>query len=492
MTNVLSFDFGASSARAVLGTYDGDKLSLKEVHRFENIPLKIEGTLYWDIDMLFNEVKQTLTKVCSQTKVESVAVDTWGVDFGLIDENGELISNPVHYRDTRTEGLVEEVEKYISLSDLYKKTGNQIININTIFQLAYLQKYKRSDLDSAKSMLLMPDLFNYLLTGVEKAEETIASTTQLMDPYKKGWNDEIIEMLNLPRKIFKEIVKPGEEIGKISEQLAEELSIPRIPVVAAASHDTASAVAGIPATDDDFLFISSGTWSLIGTELDSPNISAESTTYNITNESGINGTTRFLKNVTGLWVLQETKRQFESEGRNYTYDEITKLAEEAKEFTCLIDTDHDDFQSPGNMPTKIRKYAEKTQQPIPETDGQMFRSIYESLALKYRYTFEEIEESVGKKFNRVHILGGGSQAEILCQMVANITNIEVVAGPIEATVIGNSLVQLISQNAITDIKEGRKVVQQSFPVKYYFPERYDKRNNNYNSFKRILNSKGSI
>lgn len=496
MKNVLSFDFGASSGRAILGTYDGSNLQLKEVHRFENKPVILNDTLSWDIDMLFGEIKKTLKTVCKRTTVDSIAVDTWGVDFGLINEGGELIDNPVHYRDTRFEGLIEEVQKSFSLAKLYKMTGNQIINFNTIFQLAYLKKYQEKYLNEAKAMLLMPDLFNYLLTGIEKAEETIASTTQLFDPYKKTWNEEIIHTLGFPRKIFKDLVKPGNEIGLISRELAEELSISQIPVIATTSHDTASAVVSVPTPYDDFLFISCGTWSLIGTELKEPIISEKSVAYNITNESGINGTTRFLKNVTGLWVLQETKKQFEREGRRYSYDDITKLAEEAEAFKCFIDTDHYDFQFPGDMPTTIKAYAQKTRQPVPETDGEIFRSIYESLALKYRYVFEEVMDCVEKRFKRVHVVGGGSKAEILCQMVANASNMEIMAGPVEATVIGNSLVQLISQNIVNGVSEGREIVRRSFPVKLYQPEKYEAWNAQYKRYKNILkftnDSKGSL
>ncbi|WP_240508075.1 rhamnulokinase [Virgibacillus indicus] len=494
MKNVLSFDFGASSGRAILGIYDGNALQLKEVHRFKNEPITLNDTLCWDIDKLFGEVKKVLKEIGKTTAIDSIGIDTWGVDFGLLDKDGKLTHNPVHYRDPRTEGLLEEVEESFSQEKLYELTGNQIIFFNTIFQLAYLKKYKEEELNKAESLLLMPDLFNYLLTGVKRAEETIASTTQLFDPYKKTWNEEIISKLDLPKSIFQQLVKPGEEIGTISRELAEELGIPQIPVVATTSHDTASAVVSVPAADEDFLFVSCGTWSLIGTELEQPIISKKSAAYNITNESGINGTTRFLKNVTGLWVLQETKKQFEKEGRNYSYDEITNLAENANAFGCFIDTDHPDFQLPGDMPSKIKEYAEKTNQQIPETDGEIFRTIYESLALKYRYVFEEIMECTSKQYKQVHIVGGGSQAEILCQMVANASNIEVLAGPVEATVIGNSAVQLISQNAIGSVSEARDVIKRSFDMKSYQPQQHEKWNAHYDDFKNILlgDSKGRL
>ena len=487
LKNVLSFDFGASTGRAVLGKYNGSQLEIEEVHRFENKPIMLEGTLCWDIDMLFHEVKQVLKKVCKEIDVSSVAIDTWGVDFGLLNKAGELISSPVHYRDARTDGMSEEVNKFIPLDNLYEKTGNQVIFFNTIFQLAYINKYKKEWLDETDSLLLMPDLFNYLLTGEKRAEETIASTTQLFDPYNKTWNEEVIQLLRLPTHIFKEVIRPGTVVGYLSKKLAEELAIPEIPVVATTSHDTASAVVSVPAPKHEFLFVSSGTWSLIGTELNRPIISQKSTKYNITNESGVSGTTRFLKNVTGLWILQETKREFASKGKHYSYDDITKLAEEAKAFTCLIDVDHLEFQKPGNMPEKIKQYAKRTNQAIPKTDGELFRLIYESLALKYRQVFEEIMDCVEKQYDKVHIVGGGSQAEMLCQMIADASGKEVIAGPVEATVIGNSLVQLVSQDIVKDISEARDIVKQSFSVTTYQPQEQKEWKIQYDRFQEILN-----
>ncbi|WP_042221897.1 rhamnulokinase [Oceanobacillus manasiensis] len=483
---VLSFDFGASSGRAILGTYEGNIIQLKEIHRFENKPVILNNTLCWDIDKLFDEVKKVLKEIGKKTTIHSIGIDTWGVDFGLLNKEGKLIHNPVHYRDPRTEGILEEVEKSFSQKKLYEMTGNQIIFFNTIFQLAYLKKYKEEELEEAESLLLMPDLFNYFLTGVMRGEETIASTTQLFDPYKKRWNEEIIRKLGFPIDIFQELVKPGEKIGTVSEELSNELGIPQIPVIATTSHDTASAAVSVPASNDEFLFISCGTWSLVGTELDEPVISPKTAGYNITNESGFNDKSLFMKNVTGLWVLQETKRQMEKEGRNYSYDEITKIAEEAKAFNFFIDTDHPDFQLPGDMPLKIKEYAKKTNQPIPKSDGEIFRTIYESLALKYRSVFEEIMECTGKHFKQVHIVGGGSQAGILCQMVANAGNIEVLAGPVEATVIGNTVVQLISQNVIQSVPEARGIIKQSFGVKVYHPEQHEKWNTHYDDIKAIL------
>ncbi|MEF3331099.1 rhamnulokinase family protein [Oceanobacillus oncorhynchi] len=483
---VLSFDFGASSGRAVLGTYDGNVIQIKEVHRFKNEPITLNNTLCWDIDKLFFEVKKVLKEIGKTMTIDSIGIATWGVDFGLLDKDGELIHNPVHYRDPRTEGILEEVEKYFSQKELYELTGNQIIFFNTIFQLAYLKKYKEKELEKTESLLLMPDLFNYLLTGVKRAEETIASTTQLFDPYKKTWNKEIIRTMGFPVDIFQELVKPGETIGTISDELSQELEISKIPVIATTSHDTASAAVSVPASNDEFLFISCGTWSLVGTELNSPVITPTTSTYNITNESGFNDASLFMKNVTGLWVLEETKKQMEKEGRKYSYNEITRIAKEAKAFNCFIDTDHPDFQLSGNMALKIMEYAKKTNQPIPVTDGEIFRTIYESLAMKYRFVFEEIMECTGSRYKQVHMVGGGSQAEILCQMVANASDIEVLAGPVEATVIGNIAVQLISQKVIQDVSEAREIIKRSFDMKVYHPQQHKEWNAQYDGFKDIL------
>lgn len=486
--NVLSFDLGASSGTAVMSTYDGKTITMREIHRFKNVPIMINGHLRWDIDSLFEEITNALEIATQNYQIESIGVDTWGADFGLINNKGELITAPVHYRDKRTDGMVEEVEKKISKESLYNLTGNQLMNLNTIFQLAYLNKFEREKLDDASAMLLMPDLINFLLTGVMKSEVTIASTTQLLDPRTDEWHEEIIKKLEIPIELFQDITFPGNEISLLSESLTQRLNIPRIPVISTASHDTASAVVSVPALYDDFLFISCGTWSLIGTELTSPLISETSFKYNLTNESGYGGTTRFLKNVTGLWLLEETLRDFEQKGKTYSYEEIVELASKAEPFKCLVDPDFEDFQTPDDMPGKIKKYARTTKQSIPSTDGEIFRTIYESLSFKYRITLEEIITCTEKRYNSIHMVGGGSQAEILCQMVANAINMEVVAGPIEATAIGNSLVQFISQGELTDIREARQVVKESFNVKTFNPENFEVWDETYSRYKKILQS----
>jgi len=482
--HVLAFDLGASSGRAILGSVEDNKLSLQEIHRFENKPIYKNDTLHWDIYTLFYEMKKSIQLAFDKKKVSSIAIDTWGVDFGIFDPTGLLISGPVHYRDKRTDGMVEEVLRIYTNEELYELTGNQIMNINTIFQLAFLKKY-HDVLSDNNTLMLMPDLFNYLLTGERKSEETIASTTQLFDPYEKKWNEKIIKRLGFPAKMFADVIKPGNEIGKVSKLLMEELSIPETPVLAVCSHDTASAVVSVPAKED-FLFISCGTWALIGTELQAPIINEKSKKYNLTNESGFDGTTRFLKNITGLWLIQEVKKQFEREGRYYSYNDFNKIANEAPPFKCFIDTDFDDFQIPGDIPSRIRKYARVTKQTVPQTDGELIRCIYESLAFKFRTVFNEIEECVDKKYQTVHIVGGGSQASILCQMVADVSQLNVIAGPVEATAIGNCIVQLIALNEIKDLNQGREMVQSSFEVLTYVPSDVETWKKQYSRYQKVV------
>lgn len=467
--NVLSLDFGASTVRAIIGKFENDRLELKEIHRFENIPVEKDGAIFWDIDLLFSELKKMLKKAADADQIDSVAVDTWGVDFGLLNASGHLIEPPRHYRDQRTTGMAELISKTIPLEELYQLTGNQIIFFNTIFQLMALKSNHSSLLKETKSLLLMPDLFNYFMTGKKFAEETIASTTQLFDPYKKSWQMEVLNQLEMPESIFQKIIAPGKEIGLISESLAEELNIPQIPVVATTSHDTSSAFVSAPALEEDFLFVSSGTWSLIGTELEEAVVNKKSLQYNITNESGFNGTTRFLKNVTGLWIIQELKKEYDEDGQHYSYNDITKLASEAEAFQYVIDVDHESFQQPGQMRYKIEDFLTKSKQALPQTVGELFRLVYESMALKYTEVFHQIEDTLNKTYDNVYIVGGGSQADILSQMIADSSGKNVISGPVEATVIGNSIVQLIAQGSIKDIKTGREIVRNSFELKTFYP-----------------------
>lgn len=488
LKKVLAFDLGASSGRAVLGSFDGYKISLKEIYRFKNTPVIKGNSMYWNLPELFNEIKKAMVIGEANGGYDSIGIDTWGVDYGTINKDGELLDNPFHYRDTRTSGIIDEVSKVIANDKLYTLTGNQLMEINTLFQLYSEYITNGEDFHKNKTILMIPDLFNYLLTGVKKAEKTIASTTQIFDPYNKKWNEYIMNKLGLSKEILPDIISSGMEIGLIKEELARELEIERKTVIAVCEHDTASAVAAVPAKED-FIFISCGTWSLFGTELKEPLINEKSMKYNLTNETGINNTTRFLKNIQGLWLIQEAKRQFEGEGKYYNYDDFERLASEVKEFSCFIDIDAGEFSQPGDIPARIKRYAELTGQKVPESHGEIIRCIYESLAFKYRYTYEQIMECTQKQYNVLHLVGGGSQSKLLCQMTADALGIEIIAGPVEAAAIGNIMVQLIAQGEIESVKQGRIIVGKSFEIEKYLPNANGLWNKNYARYKKIIENK---
>lgn len=467
---VLAFDFGASSGRAIIGDFSDGKISLKEVHRFPNDPVEIRGTLYWDALRLFHEIKQGILKAHHEGGFDSIGIDTWGVDFGLLDKDGRLLENPVHYRDTRTDNIPEEVFKIVPKEEIYKRTGNQIMSINTIFQLYYLAKYRPEILERADKMLLIPDLFAYFLTGEKTVEYTHASTTQLLNFETKDWDFELIEKLGIPKHIFPKIVKPGEKKGMVSDEICKELGIKSVPVYAIGSHDTASAVLAVPTQKEDFIYVSCGTWSLFGTETDIPYINEKSIKYNLTNEGGFGGKIRFLKNIMGLWLIQEARRQWIREGQDVSYADLEKDAVAEKGFVSFIDPDYDTFAKPGNMPEFVRDYCKMTNQPVPENRGQVMRTIYESLALKYRKAFNDIIDVTGKSYDVIHIVGGGTKDRLLCQMAADACNTTVVAGPIEATALGNVAAQLIASGDIKDMWQAREIIRNSEATKTFSPK----------------------
>ncbi|MDD4689924.1 MAG: rhamnulokinase [Eubacteriales bacterium] len=465
--NVLAFDFGASSGRAILGSLKDGKLTLKEIHRFDNEPVYMNGGLYWDLPRLFHEVKQGILKA-KEEEYESIGIDTWGVDYALITKDGKLIGNPYNYRDERTLNTRDKVGEIISDEDLYKTSGIQTMNINTLFQFME-DKEERDFYELADKFILVPDLFGYLLTGKVYSERTMASTTQLLDPYTKEWNFPLIEKLVIKKSMFPRLVDAGERIGALKEEICKELDIGDKYITAVAGHDTASAVVAVPAQEKDFVYISCGTWSLFGTELDKPCISDLSAQLNITNETGYEKTTRFLKNIIGLWMIQETRRQFGRDGKDYSYADMEMMAREAQPFKCFIDPDDPRFIPPGNQVQRIKDFCMETNQPIPETDGAVVRCIYESLAMKYKYTFENLKKCTGQNFETIHMVGGGTKDNFLCSMTASATGANVVAGPIEATAAGNIVVQLISAGEIKDLKEAREIIANSFDVVKYEP-----------------------
>ncbi len=467
---VLAIDFGASSGRAVIGRFDGERIALEEIHRFANEPVTLGGTMYWDFLRLFHEVKQSLIKAKQYGKVDSLGVDTWGVDFGLIDENGRLLDNPVHYRDSRTQGMLAEAFSLIPKESLYAVTGNQFMEINTAFQLMAVQKNRPDLLERADKLLMMPNLFTFFLTGEKITEQSIASTTQLYDQSGKCWAYRVAERLGIRESLFTNILPAGTKIGTLSHDIMKELDIPDMDVIAVCGHDTQSAMAAVPAQNSDFAFLSCGTWSLFGTELDGPLTDYPACENCFTNETGFGGKTSFLKNIVGLWLLQETRRRWACEGREVSFEDMEKMAVEAEPFLCFIDPDDPRFVPAGDIPDRVRRFCAESGQPVPETDGQVLRCIYESLALKYRQALEGLEKCTGRHFDAIHMIGGGIRDRLLCKMTANACKRRVIAGPVEATALGNIAVQLIASGDIADLSQARQVIASSENVEVFEPE----------------------
>lgn len=469
----LAFDFGASSGRAMLATFDGEKIQLEEKHRFSNDPVTVNGGMYWDVLRLFHEIKQGILKCANSgdRDIDCIGIDTWGVDYGFLDKDDMLLANPHHYRDTRTDGMYEKAFSVIPKEKIFAETGIAFNWFNTIYQLLSEKLSNSVALKEAKTLLFMPDLLNFFLTGEKKCEYTIASTSQMFDSTTHTWSKEILDMLGISEDIFPEVVYPGERVGVLKKELRDELGVGEIPVIAVASHDTGSAVASVPVTDTkDFVYISSGTWSLMGVELESPNVTDKAMKYNFTNEGGVNKTVRFLKNIMGLWLIQESRRQWDREGTLLSFDELEKQAREATPFASLVDPDYEAFQTPGNMPEKIREYCRMTNQKVPETKGEIVRCIAESLAFKYRQTVENMEDVTERKYSVINIVGGGIKDKMICSFTANATGRVVEAGPVEATSIGNVIVQAMAQGAIKDLNEGRKIIKNSFDIERYEPQ----------------------
>lgn len=484
MGGVLAIDLGASSGTAILTTYDKKKIKTTEVSRFTDYAIHNQGDMRWDFPFIITEILKAIKAAEKIGKFDSLAIDTWGVDFGLLDKNGELIENPYHYRDKRTKGAIPKIKENIDLISLYQKTGIQTMEINTLFQLYVLKEEHPEIYDRAEHLLMMPDLINYYLTGQIKTERTIASTTQLYNPKIKDWDYELIEKLELKTNIFSEIIDPGYIIGDLKNSIVQDLGISNKKVIAIGSHDTASAIACTP-DNKDTLFLSSGTWSLIGTQLDEPNLSKKTYNHNLSNESGINNKITLLKNITGLWLIQETKKQFEREGKDYSFSDISKIAEKAESINCYFDTDLAELTVPGDIPKRIKMLAKKTNQDIPSTDGEIARVIYENLALKYRTAYEEIVDSVGHLFKEIYVVGGGANADFLLQSTANMLNLNVIAGVSEATAIGNSLVQMEAMDIINDLSEKKDILDNSFKTTSFSPENIEIWDKKYSDYKKI-------
>lgn len=467
---VLAIDFGASSGRAILGTFENGRIALQEVHRFSNDPVKVGDTLYWDVLRLFHEIKQGLIKARAAGGFDSVGIDTWGVDFGLIDGEGRLLENPVHYRDARTKGMVEEAFRLCPKEKMYGITGIQFMELNTVFQLLSLRRNRPELLERADKLLFMPDLFAYMLSGKRVTEYSIATTSQLIDLQTKSWSEEILGSLDIPRRLLCDLVPSGTVTGEISQDICEECLLPGAKVISVCGHDTQSAITAVPSSEKDFAFLSSGTWSLFGTELDAPIVNEKSVAMNVTNEGGYGASTGFLKNIIGLWLIQESRRQFARNGEEYSYADLEKLALVEKPFACFIDPDAPEFVAPGNIPQRVRDYCRRTGQAVPESVGAVMRCIYESLAMKYRLTLEKLEDCTGKAYPVIHVIGGGVKDTLLCQMTASSCNRRVEAGPIEATVLGNIAVQLLACGEIDSIAKAREIIANSETVREYTPQ----------------------
>lgn len=460
----LAIDIGASSGRHILGFIEDGKLKLEEIYRFSNGIKKVNNEYCWDLKNLFSEIKNGIKKCKEIGKIpKSIGIDTWAVDFVLLDENEDILGNTVAYRDDRTEGIMEEVFKIIPKDMLYLYTGIQFQRFNTIYQLMAIKKKNPENLKKAKTFLMIPDYFNFLLTGKKVNEYTNATSTQLVNSFDKTWDDNILNSLEINKEMFQEIKLPKTNLGNLRSELVEEFGF-NMEVILPATHDTGSAFISSVCNDEDSVYLSSGTWSLMGVENRFPICVPQSMNYNFTNEGGIDYKFRFLKNIMGLWIIQEVKRVYKDK---YSFQELVIKAKEVECFKSIIDVNHDRFLNPENMITEIQDYCKETNQDIPKTPGEVAYCVFNSLGISYRESIKELEEIFEKKYERINVFGGGCQNELLNQLIADRTNKEVLAGPVEATAIGNIIVQLLSFNKIEDLREARKLIAESFEIKKY-------------------------
>lgn len=467
----VAIDLGAESGRVMIGRHEGGRLALEELHRFPTGPVRVGDSLHWDVLRFWSEIQEGLAKAARQhgDSLASVGLDTWGVDFGLLADDDTLIGNPYHYRDRRTDGMLDAALRRVPRAEIYEQTGVQFMQINSLYQLYAMAQAGAPALQIARSFLTIPDLFNFWLSGQKANEFTIATTTQCFNPRRGGWAVALLERLDIPPAIFGPIVQPGSVLGALRSSVAHDAGCSPLPLVAVGCHDTASAVAAVPAEGADFIFLSSGTWSLIGVELERPLISEASLAYDFTNEGGLNGAIRFLKNIMGMWLLQECRREWTRQGRGHSYDELTALAAAAEPLAALLPASDPRFLAPGDMPERIQAYCRETGQPVPGSEGAVARSIFESLALEYRWAAERLEELLGRRLPVIHIIGGGSRNRLLNQLTADATGRVVVAGPVEATAIGNVLAQALALGHVGSLAEGRALVSRSFDVATFEP-----------------------
>jgi rhamnulokinase len=476
----LAFDLGAESGRAVLADLHSGILTTREVHRFSNQPMETGGALRWDVAHLWFEIRKALNSV-EGVKLAAIGVDAWGVDYALLDEHGRLLENPYHYRDRRTEGIMQEVFRKVSREEIYRATGIQFMPINTLYQLYVAHRDTPATVAAARQLVTIPDLFNYWLTGRAVCEFTNATTTQMVDPVRRVWAKDLLQRVGLRADLLCPLVEPGTVIGPLLKGIVSNSLLSGTPIIAPACHDTGSAVAAIAARDGT-AFLSSGTWSLIGTELDAPVLTPEALKLNFTNEGGVNGTTRLLKNVMGLWMLQACKNCWTDRGQTGSYAELVELADREPAFVHVVDPDHELFLHPADMCAAIDRFCSKTQQPTPSNPGAYVRCILESLAMKYRLTLRNLEEICGLRMEQIRVVGGGSKNRLLNQFTANATGKRVLAGPAEATALGNIAIQIVATGEASSLGEMRAMVERSFPTEAFEPMDTDKWDQHFQRF----------
>ncbi len=469
----LAVDLGATSGRVMAGIWSTDtlKLELETIHRFPSPAIRIDGHLHWDVLAIFDSIKEGLSQAAALygDRIVSVGVDSWAVDYALVDANGSMLGNPYHYRDSRTDGMMDAVQKRVSREDIYDETGIQFLFINTIYQLYATAQSDAEGLLTASRLLFIPDLMSYWLSGSRHQERTVASTSQLLNPITGNWSGKLLDSLELPAGLFDQVVEPGAKVGSILPEIREETGLGNVSVIAVAGHDTASAFVALPGASEGFAVMSSGTWSLMGLELMEPRLGSDALCDGFSNEVGYDGTIRFLKNICGMWLIEECRRHWEAEGRRYEYDAIVELAKRTPAMVSLIDPDAPEFAAPENMLEAIREFCRRTDQGVPEDDAAMIRCIFDSLALKYRYVFKKLEAYSPVPLEGLFVLGGGARNQLLNQMTADALGVAVVSGPPEATAVGNVAVQIIATGALGDLSAARDMVKNSFASEVFEP-----------------------
>lgn len=474
LKHVIAVDLGAESGRVMQVNFDGKTISVEEIHRFPNTPVFTLGTLHWDVLRLWHEISTGIHNV--PAGAASIGLDTWGVDFAALDRQGNLLANPVHYRDLHKEGMFEWVFERLPRRTVFERTGIQFMIINGLYEMARLVRDQSPLLDAIGSVVPIADLFNYWLTGEQSCEYTLATTWQAFNPRSNDWDYETISALGLPKHIFPKVTQPGTKLGEYHG----------IPVIVSACHDTASAVVAVPTMTPDYAYVSSGTWSLFGLEINEPIINDAAYEANITNEGGVNGTFRLLKNVCGMWIPQQCRATWREEGIDYSYDQLATLAQEAEPYRSLIDVDDPLFLPPGDMPSRIREFCQRSGQPIPESHAQIMRTAYESLALKYRLVLEKLIALRGRNVERLHIIGGGSRNVLLNQMAADAIGRPVIAGPTEATAMGNAIVQLIALGELGSVAQAREILSQHVGMTAYEPKNTSAWDDAYNRYQQFV------